>query len=78
LQEISRRKLIPKNRVAPEIEAAVVALATAEPTWGQVRVANELRQRGLSITSEGMRCVRQCYDLQITKLRLKALEARVA
>jgi len=78
LQEISRRKLIPKNRVAPEIEAAVVALATAGPTWGPVRVANELRQRGLSISPAGLRCVRQRHDLQITKLRLKALEARVA
>jgi hypothetical protein len=31
LQEISRRKPILQNRVAPEIEAAVVKIAVAQP-----------------------------------------------
>ena len=39
LAEISRRKPIPSNRVAPEIEEAVVALAIEEPACGQVRIA---------------------------------------
>ena len=32
------------------IEQAVVALATEQPAYGQVRVANELRRRGLTIS----------------------------
>jgi hypothetical protein len=50
LQEISRRKPILKNRGATEIEQAVVELAVEQPTWGQARVSNELRQRGLAIS----------------------------
>ena len=34
LQEVSRRKPNIKNRVAPEIEEAVIALALEQPAWG--------------------------------------------
>jgi len=77
---INRSKRIPnhRNRVAPEIEKAIVELSIDQPAWGQVRSSNELRKKGISISPAGVRGVQMRHNLENMKKRLSALEDKVA
>lgn len=78
LQEITRRKPCPKNRVAAEAEEIVCRMAVEKPAWGQLRISNELRKGGVFVSPSGVRCVWIRHDLETFKKRLKALEVKVA
>ena len=78
LLEADRRRPNHKNRVAPEIEEAVVAYAIDFPAHGQVRASNELRKRGVFISPTGVRSVWLRHELANSRSRLKALEAKMA
>lgn len=78
LQDMNRKKPNEKNRVPEHVEQAIIALAVENPALGQLRAANELQQRGILVSSSGVRSVWVRHELETFKKRLKALEAKVA
>lgn len=64
-----------RNLVPEHVEHAVLESALENPSLGQKRAGDELRQRGVFISAAGVHCVWLCrHDLETFKKRLKALE----
>jgi transposase InsO family protein len=78
LIDANRRKPNPKNRVEEIAESAVTAFALEQPAFGQLRVSNELRKRGIFVSPSGVRSVWLRHNLESFKKRLSALESHVA
>jgi transposase len=78
LREKTRRKPCFKNRVAPEIEEAVLKMALEYPAYGQARACNELRKNGILVSSGGVRSIWLRNGLETFKKRLAALEEESA
>ncbi len=78
LQDISRRKPCPKNRVEPAVEEAVLAFSLEKPAFGQLRVSNELKKQGIFVSPGGVRSIWLRNDRETFKKRLKVLEAKAA
>jgi len=78
LLERTRRKPNLANRVDEVTENAVVNFAVEFPAYGQVRTSNELRKQGVFVSASGVRSIWLRHNLENFKLRLKALETKVA
>lgn len=78
LLEMSRKKPIMANRVDPAVEKAVLDMAIEYPAYGQLRVSNELKRKGIIVSPGGVRSIWLRNDLNNLKKRLNALEAKMA
>ncbi|BBE08482.1 integrase catalytic subunit [Mycoavidus cysteinexigens] len=78
LIDANRRKPNLRNCVEEATEIAVADFALEQPAFGQVRVSNELRKRGIFVSPSGVRSVWLRRDLESFKKRLSALEKHIA
>jgi hypothetical protein len=74
LLEKSRKAPRIGNRVSSEIEQKILDYSLEYPTHGQVRVENELKAKGIIVSSGGVRGVWLRHDLEKKSKRLKRLE----
>ena len=66
------------NRLAPEIEEAILDYALVHPTHGPNRVAHEMALRGIQVSAGGVRGVWSRHDLLTKQERLLRLERDTA
>lgn len=78
LADMSRKKPIIKNRVPDHVEQSVIDLAIDNPALGQLRASQFLQQKGIIVSSSGVRSIWLRNDLETLKKRLKALETKSA
>lgn len=73
---LEKTKRVPRslNRVPKEIEDKLLDHSLKYPSWGQVRMSNELKKLNYTISSGGVRSVWVRHNLQTVALRLKRLE----
>ena len=75
---MSRKKPIIAHSVAPSIEKAVVQMAIACPAYGPLSVSNELKKKGMILSSGGVRSIGLRHDLHNLQKRCAALAAKMA
>lgn len=74
LVEKTRRAPRMSNRVEEGIERKILDYSLEFPTYGQVRVSNELKQMGITVSPGGIRGVWLRHSLEKKGQRLKRLE----
>jgi transposase InsO family protein len=78
LKEKSRSVPNRKNRISEDIERAILDLSLEDPSLGQKRISNALRQNGVFVSAAGVRCVWLRHNLETFAKRLIRLEEHVA
>ena len=74
----SRKRTNYKNRVDDKTELEIVSITVDFPAYGQVRVSNELRKKGIIVSPNGVRGIWIRNNLENFKKRLIALEKKMA
>jgi transposase InsO family protein len=74
LIEKTRRKPNPLNRVANEVEQAVLDMALQMPALGQCRVADQLRVKGIMVSPGTIHNIWKRHGINTFQLRLRQLE----